>query len=137
MPDTVEALGQDVSQEAADKRVGSQGHYLLPVIPIAPIILEPERDAFVIERDQPSVRDRDPVGVTRQIGEHRLGASKRWLGIDDPALLPNGRYMAQECALVGKLRQMAEEAELAALVQSHQPRQEQPPEQTAQHAHRK
>ena len=130
-------LWQDMEQEPADKRVRCQRHDLLPLGTITAIILEPEGDASLVERDQPPVRDGDAVGVARQIGEHRFGASERRLGIDDPALLSDRRQVAQERAPVGKLRQMAEEGELAALVERHQPRQEQPPEQAAQHAHGK
>ncbi len=114
--DAVEALGQNVEQEAADKLVCCQRHDLLPVRAVASIVLEAQGDALPVERDQAPVRDGNAVGVTRQIGEHSFGTSERRLGIDDPSLLPNGRQMAQERTPVGKMRQMAEVGQLAALV---------------------
>jgi len=68
----VEALGQDVKQEAADELVCRQRHHLLPVGTVAAIVLVVEGDAGVVEAQKPAVRDRDPVGVARQIGEHGL-----------------------------------------------------------------
>ena len=60
---------------------------LLPVGAAAAIILVAEGDAGLVEADEAAVRDGDPVGVARQIGEHRLGSGERRLGVDHPALL--------------------------------------------------
>ena len=49
--------------------------------PIAPVILDAERDAARIGLDQAPVRDRDAVRVARQVGEHSLWAGERTLGI--------------------------------------------------------
>ena len=43
-----------------------------------------------------------PVRVARQVGEHRLGPCERRLGVDDPALLPDRREVAQESTPVGE-----------------------------------
>ena len=58
MPDTVKAFWQDVSQETADKLVGGERHHLLPIIPIAVIVLVAQSDAFVIERDHTTLASR-------------------------------------------------------------------------------
>jgi len=81
--DAVEALGQNVEQEAADELVGAERHGTLPVGAVTAIILVAEGDAGVVERDQPAVRDRDAVGVARQVGEHRLRPGEGRLGVDD------------------------------------------------------
>jgi hypothetical protein len=125
VPDAVEALWQDVEQEPADELIGRERHRLLPVRTIAAIVFVAQSNAGLVERDQPSVRYCDAVRVTREICQDRFGTAERRLGIDHPALLSDGRQMAQERAGIGKLRQMAEEAELAAVVERHQPRQEQ------------
>src|SRR5262249_60603642 len=63
--DAMEAAGQDVDQEAADKLVDGERHHLDAVAPISAVVLPPEGDAGVVEGDEPSVRDGDAVGVER------------------------------------------------------------------------
>jgi len=63
----------------------------------AAVILVSEGDAAFIERDQAPVRDGDPVRVAREIGEHRFGSGKGWLGVDMPLLVPERREMTNEC----------------------------------------
>jgi hypothetical protein len=77
MADAVEPAWQDVEQEAADELVGGEGHDLLPVGTGASIILVAERDAGVVEAHEAAVRDRDPVRIARQVGEHRLSSGER------------------------------------------------------------
>src|SRR5215212_6641124 len=65
--DAVEAVGQDVQQEAADELVRREGHGLDPGAPRravpGAVILPAERHAALVEGEEPAVRDRDPVGV--------------------------------------------------------------------------
>ena len=70
MTDPMEPARQDVEQEAADKLVGAERHDLLAVGAAAAIILVAEGDALLVEPEEPAVRDGDPVGVARQIGEY-------------------------------------------------------------------
>jgi hypothetical protein len=77
-----------------------------------------------------------PVGVTRQIREHRLGSGERRLGVDHPPLLRDRREVTQERAPVGELGQVAEERKPALAVQLVQPGEEQAAEQLAEHPHR-
>src|SRR3546814_5115210 len=58
------------------------------------------------------------------------------LGIDHPALLPDGREVPQECAPLGELGHAAEEGELPLVMEGAQPGEEQPAEQGAEHADR-
>ena len=62
------------------------------------------RDGRAVEGDQPAVRDGDPVGVERQVGEDGFRTRERRLGVDDPALLPDRRKMAQKGPPLGKVR---------------------------------
>jgi hypothetical protein len=62
--DAVEALGQDVEQEAPDELAGHEGHGPVALLPVATVVLVSERDAARVEGDQPVVRDGDAVGVT-------------------------------------------------------------------------
>ena len=84
MTDAVEAFRQNVEQEAADELVRAEPHDALAVCAIAAVILVAERDTMLVECDQPTIRDGDAVGVSRQIGEHRFRPGERWLGVDDP-----------------------------------------------------
>ena len=90
MADAVKAARQDVEQEPADELVGGERHELLPVGSVATVVLVAEGDAGLVEGDQAAVRDGDPVGLARQVGEHRLGTCEGRLGVDGPALLPDG-----------------------------------------------
>ena len=135
VPDAVEAPGQNVSQEPAYKFRRGKRHDALAFGAVSAIVLVAQGDALPVEREQSPVRDSDTVRIARQIGKHRFRTSERRLGVNYPALLANGRYMAPERAGVGKRCQMTEEGEPAALMQRHQPGQEQPPEQCTQDTH--
>jgi len=79
MPDAVKAAWQDMEQEAADELVRRERHDALPLGTIAAVVLVAEGDAGLVERNQTPVRDGDPVGIAREIGEHGLGAGERRL----------------------------------------------------------
>jgi len=72
MADAMEALRQNVEQQAPDELAGRQRHRAKPLPAVAAVVLEAEGDATVIEADQSAARDGDAVGVAREIGEHRL-----------------------------------------------------------------
>jgi len=82
--DTVEALRQNMKQEATDELVGAERHGALAVGTIAAIVLVAKGDAGLVERDQPAVRDGDAVGIARQIGEDRFRPGEGRLGVDNP-----------------------------------------------------
>jgi len=60
--DAVEALGQDVDEEAADELTRRQCHCLIPVAPLDPVILPLEGDVLVVDRDQPAALSRQLDG---------------------------------------------------------------------------
>ena len=111
MTDAVEALRKNVEQEAADEFVGAQCHGALAIGAITAIILVAERDTMFVERDQPTVRDGNAVGVSRQIGEHRLRSGERWLGVHDPTLLAERRQVTEEGASLDQADVATEELE--------------------------
>ena len=55
--DAMEALRQDVEQEAPDELVGGERHDLLPVGTVGPVVLVAERDPGLVQADNPAVRD--------------------------------------------------------------------------------
>jgi hypothetical protein len=91
------------------------------------IVLPAESDTAFVERDEPLVRDRNSVGIARQIGQHRLRPGERALRIDHP--LRKDRRIGKRCVL-------AEEAQLAPTMCIGEFLQEAAPEQSREHAHR-
>ena len=136
MADAMEAAWQHVEQETANELVRSKRHDPLPVGAVAAIVLVAEGDPGLVVGDEPPVRDGDTVGVAGEIGEHRLGAGERRLGVDNPALLPNWREVTQEGAPVGQMGHGSEEGEPPGFLQRDQAGEEQAAEQLAQDAHR-
>src|ERR1700722_18582376 len=100
--DAVEAMWQDMEKEAADELVRRERHDALPLRTIAAVVFVAEGDAGLVERKQALVRESDPMGVAREIGEHGLRAGERRLGVDHPPLLPDRSKMTQERAVVGE-----------------------------------
>jgi hypothetical protein len=84
MADAVEAFWQHVDEEAADELVGGERHGLVSLAALDAVILPLEGDALLVEGDQAAVGDGNAVGVTRQIGQHRLGSAEWPLCVDDP-----------------------------------------------------
>ncbi len=97
--DAVEALGQDVDKKASDELRYRQGHGLISLaFPIGiwgPVVLPLEGHAAVVEGDETAVGNRDPVGITRQVGEHGLGPTERRLGVDHPFDLAQRREIGR------------------------------------------
>ena len=94
--DAMEALRQDVHQEAADELVRGERHRLVAGGAVGAIILVSEGDAVVVAGDQSAVGDGDAVGVARQISEHRLGSAERRLEVDVPLDLARRRQIGGE-----------------------------------------
>ncbi len=124
----MEAARQDMDQEAANELVGRNRHDLLPVGADAAVVLVAEGDAALVECDQAAVRDSDAVSVARQVGEHRLGAGERRLGVNHPALLADRNKVVQECPPLGEVRHQSIEAEPPGVMQTNQPREKEPAE---------
>ena len=76
------------------------------------------------------------MGVAGEIGEHRLGAGKGRLGIDEPVLPPQRREMGGEGLSALQALDLTEEYQPACRVGVGEPGQEEPPEQARQHPHR-
>ena len=91
---------------------------------------------FVAGSDQAVVRDRDTVRVAAEIGQHGLRPAEGWLGVDDPFGFAQRREMGGEGVRIGQLRPDRRRSQLACLVQSDQPFEEQATEQPRQDLHR-
>ena len=114
MPDAMEASREDVDEETADELAGVQCQGPVAGGAVLSIVLDAEGDGTAVEGGDPTRRDRDPMGVARQIGEDGLRPGERRLGVDDPALLADGGKMPDEGIGVGEMGQRAMESKLAA-----------------------
>jgi hypothetical protein len=56
-----------------------------------------------------AIRDRNAVGVAREIGEHRPGAGKGTLGVDDPFGSAQRRESSVEGVPIHEAGELAEE----------------------------
>ena len=107
--DTVEALRQDMHQEAADELVGIERHQLVSPGTFDAVVLPLEGDAVVVERDQAPVGDGDAVGVAREIVQHFLGATERPFAVDDPFAVAQRSQIGGKGSCIGQGNVLAEE----------------------------
>ena len=61
--DAVEALRQDMDEEAANELVCCERHHLVAIGTFDPTVLVLEADSVFVERDQSAVGDSDAMGV--------------------------------------------------------------------------
>jgi hypothetical protein len=80
--DLDEAGRQDMEQEAADELGRIELHDAAAVV--VPGVSPSEAHLAVLEAEESSVRDGNPVCVAGQILQHMFGPSERRLGIDHP-----------------------------------------------------
>src|SRR5262249_7067058 len=92
----LEATGQGMQQEAADKLGGQEGQQVLPVA--VPIVLPTESHLVGFEFYQALIGDGDAMGVAAEVGEHLLWPTEGRLGIDHPFFTTQGRQEARERA---------------------------------------
>ena len=72
----MKSFWEDMQQEAADELVDIKGHGGVTICPFDPVILPFEGDAAVVDGDQPSIGDGDPVGVTGEVSQDLAGSCK-------------------------------------------------------------
>ena len=84
IPDSHEALGQHVQEEAAQELRSQQRHRAL--LAAVSIVLPSEGDAFTIECEEPMIGDGDPVSVSTEISEDLGRTTESRLGVDHPVL---------------------------------------------------
>ena len=83
----MEARWQYMEQEAADELVRRERHDALPLGTIAAVVLVADSERRLRRtRSGAQVRDSDPVGIAREIGEHGLGAGERRLSGQQPSI---------------------------------------------------
>jgi hypothetical protein len=128
--DAAEPFRQHVEQEATDELINLERHHLGLVV--GAIILPTEADATVLAGEEPTVGDRDAVGVAPQIFEDLLRATEGALGIDDPFDIAQQLEMPGEGRRFPEAYEIAEELQLAFVERRLQALQEQTPIQSRQ-----
>ena len=83
-------------------------------------------------KQEPAVRDGDPVGVAGQIAQHLLRSGERRLAVDDPLDAPQRGDEALERGLVGEPGMRVEERQPAGVVRIREHRQHLAAEQARQ-----
>jgi len=91
VPDSVETAGQHVQQEAAHELGRLQRHRLVARSSLLAVVLPLERDAALVEGEEPVIGDSDAVGVAGQVFQDGLGPGERALGVDHPLDLAQRR----------------------------------------------
>jgi hypothetical protein len=94
--DLDEAGRQDMEQETSDEldRIELQDAAAVVVSGIAP----PKVHLSVVEAEQSSVGDGDPVSVAGQVLQHMFGSSERRLGVDHPLSSAHVPKQSVKCA---------------------------------------
>ena len=80
----VEAVGQDVDEEASDELLSVERHGFVSVFLFGAVVFPAEGDVVFVEGDETGVGDGDAVGVSREVGEDCAGSGEGGTGIDDP-----------------------------------------------------
>src|SRR6516162_1645772 len=91
--------------------VGSQRHLLVPIVALDAVVLPLEGNALLVEGDQAAVGDGNAMGVTRQIGQHRLRSAERTLCVDDPFGLAQRGEISRKGLHLDEMSVVAEEVE--------------------------
>lgn len=84
VPDTHEALGQDVKEKPAHELVRGNGHD--PLLVAVRIVPPTKCNLAAVEGNETVVGDGDTVGVAPEVTNHLLRAAEGGLGINDPVL---------------------------------------------------
>ena len=80
VPNLDEAGRQGMEQVAVDELSGLKSHRAAPVV--VPRVAPAKAHLSVLEADEPSVGDGNPMGVAGQILQNVLGSAERRLGVD-------------------------------------------------------
>ncbi len=100
MADANQPLGQNVDQESAQKLIGGNGHDLL--LAAVRIVFPAKRNSIILEGDESLVRDRDTMGIAREIMQDMFWTAEGWLGVDDPVLLEKLSQKLAEATWLGQ-----------------------------------
>ena len=98
--DLDEAGGQDMEQEAADELDRVERHDAAAVV--MPGVAPAEAHLAVIEAEESSVGDGNPMGVAGQVLQHVFGSAEGRLGVDHPLSSGAGPRAESEMRVAGE-----------------------------------
>ena len=107
--DAMEALWQDVHQEATDELGGIERHHGVSFAPFEAVILPLEGDALVIEREEAAVGDGDAMGVAGEIAQDFRGSPEWAFAVDYPLAVTQRRHIGGEGRCIAQRGVFAEE----------------------------
>jgi hypothetical protein len=84
MPNALEAVRQDVEEEAADEFGDLQSYDLALLRASFPIDFRSESDVRLVEIDQAIITDCNAMAVPSEIGQYLPGTTPSLFGIDHP-----------------------------------------------------
>src|SRR5262249_419972 len=125
----MEALRQDVDEEAADELACGERHYFLARSARATKNLVVLRHAVVVEPNTSAIWKGNKVGMGREIAKEGLGSGERGLCVDIPFALAQRREVARERLGFGEMGILVEELQLAGLMRCEELRKHQAAEQ--------
>ena len=111
----VEAVRQNVEEEAAYKFTRLKPHDFALVTAAHPIIVAMEADVAFIHTEQPTVGDRDAMRVPRKIGEDMLGTGEGMFRVNDPAGSAQWRQSGGEHLRIVEARDSGKEAQFSSV----------------------
>ena len=76
MADAMEAVWQDMDEEAADELVGGQPHDRSPVALSDAVVFPAKGDGLGVSADQAGVGNGDAMGVAAEVSQNSLGAAE-------------------------------------------------------------
>jgi hypothetical protein len=116
----VKAVWQDVQQEAAHELADFDAHDFMLAPGAFSIVLPADADMGLVDIEQTTVGDRDPMGVAGQVSQDLLRTGEDLLGIDDPLGCAQRRDHAGELLCSLEVCEIAKELEFACLECRHQ-----------------
>ncbi len=121
----VKAVWRDVDEEASDELGGFEGHGLVAIFLLGPVVLPLKNDTVFIAVDETRVGDRDAMGVAREILEDGVRPGKWGSSIDVPVKVSKGSDELFEGSGVVEMIELTEEGqapgalEFAELIEEH------------------
>ena len=125
----MEAIRQYVKKEAAYELRDLDSRDFVLVTDAFPVVLPAEGHVAVVEFEQAIVRDRNAVGIPREIGQDLLGTGEGFFGIDAPFGFVQGRESGGKCLRLVEVNEIGKEMQFTGIKCCRQTFKEQAPEQ--------
>ena len=126
-----EALRQHVQEESPQEFVSTDGHR--PRRTPVSVVFPSKRDLVFGDVDDPMIRNRDTVRVTRQVVQDVRRPTEGWFGIDDPIVSKESAEEGAERRRISERSKPTRQRERAEPKRAFQASNEFPAKDTTQH----